>query len=298
MVHQPIEVHPDHRALPCWHDRTSHLKEQSVWSFQDLQWGEARLCPGTSPLQLVLHLHAHLHCTGYWWRGVYPLPLWWFHFTDSQPSQRLTDPIQAALFADYYALMAHKSSDMQTMLSRFSDASKLFGLTIKLGKTEVFSSQHQTAVPLSPPSLSVAWEMKTVKSFKYLGSIISSDGQLDKEISVRISKESQALWRLHNRVLTHHNVSLTTKLKVYRAVVLTSLLYGCEFWTIYEYHIRQLEKFHMQALHSILAVWWHDRITNLKVLDQANSISIKVMLPKAQLCWAGHIIWMGDEHIP
>ena len=42
-------------------------------SFRDLQWGEARLCPGTSPFQLVLHLCFQLHCTGYWWGSVYPL---------------------------------------------------------------------------------------------------------------------------------------------------------------------------------------------------------------------------------
>ena len=35
-----------------------------------------------------------------------------------------------------------------------------------------------------------------------------------------------------------------------------------------------------------------------KFLDQAKSTSIKVMLLKAQLCWAGHNIWIGDECIP
>ena len=33
-----------------------------------------------------------------------------------------------------------------------------------------------------------------------------------------------------------------TKYKVYKAVVLTSLLYGCETWTLYRKHIKQLER--------------------------------------------------------
>ena len=101
-----------------------------------------------------------------------------------------------------------------------------------------------------------------------------------------------------NRVLTHHNMSLITELKIYSAVVLTSLLCGCESWTIDHHEIRQLEKFPMWALCSILGIWWQDKITNLKVLDWSNSTSGEVMLLKAQLHWAGHIIWMGDECIP
>ena len=41
------------------------------------------------------------------------------------------------LFADDCELMAHVEQDLQRMLGRFSEASKLFGLTISLGKTEV-----------------------------------------------------------------------------------------------------------------------------------------------------------------
>ena len=54
----------------------------------------------------------------------------------------------------------------------------------------------------------------------------------------------------------------------------------------------------MWALHFIQGIQWQDRITILEVLDKANSASIEVMLLKAQLSWAGHIIWMGDEYIP
>ena len=74
-----------------------------------------------------------------------------------------------------------------------------------------------------------------------VGRIISNDGYLEEEIKSRISKASQALGRLRTKVLNHHNICLFTKLKVYRAVILTFLLrYGCETWILYRSHVSSL----------------------------------------------------------
>ena len=60
-----------------------------------------------------------------------------------------------------------------------------------------------------------------------VGRIISNDGYLEEEIKSRISKASQALGRLRTKVLNHHNICLFTKLKVYRAVILTFQAFSC-----------------------------------------------------------------------
>ena len=146
----------------------------------------------------------------------------------SAKTKTLNSLIQEALFADDCALMAHKPGDLQAMLNSFSDASKQFGLTISLGKTEVLIQRAPNSVAPQPAVSIDDAELKVVNSFKYPGSMISNDGSLDKEIASRISKASQTLGRLRNRLLNYHNVTLDTKLKVYRAVVLSSLLYGCE----------------------------------------------------------------------
>lgn len=206
--------------------------------------------------------------------------------------------LQEVLFADDCALVAHAESDLQMMLDRFSEASKLFGLTVSLGKTEVL---HQPAPNTHPPAPSIVIDdtpLANVEHFKYLGSTISCDGSLDKEIASRIGKASQALGRLRTRVLNQHNIRLSTKLKVYNAVVLPSLLYGCETWTLYRRHIKKLEYFHMRALRSILGISWQDHITNLEVLEHANSTSIESMLIRAQLRWVGHVIRMEDFRMP
>ena len=206
--------------------------------------------------------------------------------------------ITEALFADDCALMAHKESDLQSIVDKFAEASRLFGLTISLGKTEVLF-QPAPASTSQPPSISIeSTQLQTVDDFKYLGSIISNDGSLDKEINSRICKASQALGRLRVRVLNEHNIRLPTKLKVYKSVVLTSLLYGCESWTLYRRHLKQLESFHMRSLRSILNIRWQDKVTNIEVLDRAGSISIEAMILKTQLRWVGHVIRMDDQRLP
>ncbi|KAI8519286.1 hypothetical protein Bbelb_025430 [Branchiostoma belcheri] len=206
--------------------------------------------------------------------------------------------ILEALFADDCALVAHKEPVLQMFVNKFAEAADLFGLTISLGKTEVLLQPAPLSVARGPCISIEGTQLKTVDGFTYLGSVISNDGSLDKEINSRICKASQALGRLRTRVLKQHNVKLSTKLKVYHAVVIPSLLYGCETWTLYKRHIKQLERFHMRSLRSILGVRWQDKVSNLEILDRAETISIEALILKAQLRWTGHVIRMDDTRIP
>ena len=87
-------------------------------------------------------------------------------------------------------------------------------------------------------------------------------------------------------------------MKVYRAVVLSSLLYGCETWTVCRRHLKQLERFHQRALRSNLEIWWQDTVINTEVFERTNYISIEAMLLKSYLRCAGHVVRMKDHRIP
>ena len=66
---------------------------------------------------------------------------------------------------------------------------------------------------------------------------------MDDDIMARIAKGCTAFDGLQHRLWREHGVSLKTKVEVYRAVVLTTLLFGSECWTLYRKHIKQLEQF-------------------------------------------------------
>ena len=93
-------------------------------------------------------------------------------------------------------------------------------------------------------------------------------------------------------------LSFETKLQVYRAVVLPSLLYSSESWTVYSRHLQKLQSFHMRCLRQILHVKWQDHIPDTEVLQMSNSRSIGSMLMESQLRWSGHIARMPDYRLP
>ena len=216
----------------------------------------------------------------------------------SARTKTLEKLILEALFADDCALMAHRENHLQVIVDRFADAARLFGLKISLGKTEVMVQPAPNTTQPQPAFTIDGVQLKCVDSFKYLGSTISADGSLDKEITSRIQKASQALGRLRVKVLQQKGITQSTKLKIYRAVVLSSLLYGCETWTLYRRHIKQLEQFHNRSLRMIMNIRWQDRVTNQEVLDRADSTSIESLLLKAQMRWTGHVVRMDGSRIP
>ena len=98
--------------------------------------------------------------------------------------------------------------------------------------------------------------------------------------------------------MQNHSLRLITKIKVYRAVVIPTLLYGAETWTPYRRQVRLLERFHQRCLRSILNIKWHDYVSNEGVLEEAQLPSIESILLKKQLRWAGHVTRMEDSRMP
>ena len=54
----------------------------------------------------------------------------------------------------------------------------------------------------------------------------------------------------------------------------------------------------MRSLQTILNITWQDHVSDLQVLDMAESTSIDAMILKSRLCWFGHIIRMEDNRLP
>ena len=134
-----------------------------------------------------------------------------------------------------------------------------------------------------------------VEKFTYLGSILSKSIVMDDEVNTRLAKTSAAFGLLSRNVWNQRDISEATKIKVYQAVILTILLYGCETWSTYQRHIKKLNHFHTTSLRKIFGITWWKHIPDTKVLPRTSLPSIYSILIQSQLCWAGHVVCMKDH---
>ncbi|KAJ4942914.1 hypothetical protein JOQ06_005426, partial [Pogonophryne albipinna] len=154
-------------------------------------------------------------------------------------------------------------------------------------------------IPSTPPTFTAAGEqLSVVPSFRYLGSILSEDNTIDNEVQNRIKQASAAFGRLRRRVFQNKNLHLRTKVCVYQAICITTLLYSCKAWVTYSRHIRALEQFHIRCLQRILGITWRDRVPHSEVLSKTNCRSIEATITQHQLRWLGHVVRMASNRLP
>ena len=109
-------------------------------------------------------------------------------------------------------------------------------------------------------------EIAIVKDFTYLGSSIARDGEVCGEVSMRLGRASRAFACLRSAIFHNKQLSMATKREVYKAVVLPTLLYGAEMWTVKADSVRRMRGFHNRCIRSMLGVsrlqQWKERITS------------------------------------
>ena len=206
--------------------------------------------------------------------------------------------VRELLYADDADLVAHSAEEMQIVMDRFADACTRFGLTISLDKTKVMCTPAPGDTSEEPDIYVYGHRLEVVEHFVYLGSKISNDGSLDAEIKDRISKAAVAFGSLEDRVWSDKDLTLNTKLDVYKTCVLSSLLYASETWTTYQSHIKLLERFHQHSLRHILKIEWQSYTPDTVVYSRAGMESVSVMVVKNQMRWAGHLVRMDDTRLP
>ena len=113
-----------------------------------------------------------------------------------------------------------------------------------------------------------------------------------------IFKASASFGRLHQRLWNNHHVSMRVKGIIYRAIVLSTLLYGAEAWTVYILQVKKLHAFMMRHLRSIKMITWMDKVTNKEILERIGLPFMEYFLIRKNLRWTGDIMRMSPERLP
>ena len=134
--------------------------------------------------------------------------------------------------------------------------------------------------------------LEEVEYFKYLGAISSNEGS-KPEILSRIAQTTAALSRLKT-IWRDKNISLASKIKMMRTLILATFLYACESWTLTAESERRIQALGMRCYRRLLNISYKDHVTNEEVHNRIqNAIGVHddrlTMVKKRKLRWYGHI---------
>ena len=93
----------------------------------------------------------------------------------------------------------------------------------------------------------------------------------------------------HTTCVDQPKLTTKTKMAVYNACVISTLLHGSETWTTYARQERRLNTFHIRSLRRIMGLSWQDKVPNTEVLSRAGLPSIFTLLRQRRLRWLGHV---------
>ncbi|KAI8495055.1 hypothetical protein Bbelb_270410 [Branchiostoma belcheri] len=211
------------------------------------------------------------------------------------PTRVKHETILELQYADDAAIVGRSAAGLQRNLDTLDTAYTRAGLGINTGKTEVmFQGQGS-----SSPCIQIkGTQLKNVRSFTYLGSVLTSPSDATDDVQRRIGLASASFGRLSSRVFLNKDLATQTKVAVYKAVCLSILLYASETWTLYRRHIRSLERFHIRCLQRILGLkWWH-KVPHVEIRRRANVDPMETILLQRQLRWTGHLIRLPSNRLP
>ena len=132
-------------------------------------------------------------------------------------------------------------------------------------------------------------KLGTVTSFKYLGEVVSNDGSKPEVLS-RIAQATAALTKL-KPIWRDNNISLGSKVKLMRPLVISIFLYACESWTLTAELEKRTQAFEMRCHRRLLNISYKDHVTNEEVRRkiQAAIDELLTLVKKRKLRWFGHV---------
>ncbi|XP_019258534.1 PREDICTED: uncharacterized protein LOC109236773 [Nicotiana attenuata] len=126
------------------------------------------------------------------------------------------------------------------------------------------------------------------ESFKYLGSKIQKDGEIDKDVTHRIGK-GWIKWMLAFGVLYDKHVPLRLKGKFYKVVFRPTILYGAECWPVKNSNVQQIKVAKLRMLRWMCGHTRLDRIWNEVILDKVGVTPMEAKMREERLRWFGHV---------
>ena len=192
-------------------------------------------------------------------------------------------------YADDTVLVADSVEKLQRLVDGVSRASEEKGLKINREKTECMVVSKLSETPAC--SIHIEQEpVSKVEQFQYLGSVITADARCSTEIVRRIGIAKSA-FRKMSHLLTNGRLAIQTRKRAIKTYIWSTLLYGCEAWTVSGVMEKRLEAMEMWCWRRMLRVSWTQKRSNVSILESIGSRrELLAVVRKRQMAFLGHVV--------
>ena len=140
-----------------------------------------------------------------------------------------------------------------------------------------------------------SWEIdgetvETVSYFIFLGSQISADGDCSHEIKRHLLLGRKVMTNLDS-IFKSRDITLSTKVRLVKAMVFPVVMYGCESWTMKKAECRRIDALELWCWRRLLRVPWTARRSNQSILKEISlgCSLLGLMLKLKRQCF-GHLM--------
>ena len=137
--------------------------------------------------------------------------------------------------------------------------------------------------------------VETVADFTILGSKITADGDCSHEIKRRLLLRRKVMTNLDS-ILKSRNITWSTKLHLFKAMVFPVVMYGCDSWTTKKAEPRSIDAFEVWCWRRLLRVPWTSRRSKQSILKEITpGCSLEELMLKLKLQYFGHLMRRADS---
>ena len=192
-------------------------------------------------------------------------------------------------FADDINALAEEEQELEALEESLDKTCAKHKMEISAEKTKLITNSAngiRRAIKVKGQKLG------TVASFKYLGAVVSNDGS-KPEVLPRIAQATAALTKM-KRIRRDNNISLESKGKLMRSLVISILLYACESLTLTAELEKRTQAFEMRCYRRLLNISYKDHATNEEVRRKIQAAigtydELMTFVKKRKLRWLGHV---------
>ena len=138
----------------------------------------------------------------------------------------------------------------------------------------------------------ISWQIdgetvEAVGDFIFLGSKITADGDCSHEIKRRLLLGRKVMTN-RDSILKSRDITLSTKVRLVKAMVFPVVIYECESWTIKKAEHQRIDACCWRRL---LRVPWTARRSNQSILKEISpGCSLEGLMLKLKLQYFGHLM--------